>query len=238
VVTQFTTIAFEFLRVMIAAYRETHAEQKEEPIHIVLIGNGWHLVEAFSSEVRVRGGKNVYHDVYSDIVSVLGDPHAVFYDESPLSDFPSSKHLVVAGALQNVTAQTTVDELSESANILAKLPAGRSMTVAGETMAWWALVGEGVNLPAGLNLATASDAKIRITTNETPAPPPAPWMSRLENSVGASGGTLPYPTQPELLRELRAGLVGSPPRLKRGPLQLILELEWSQALSRRRGSVQ
>lgn len=238
VVTQFTTIAFEYLRIMIAAYRAQSDDRKEEPIHIVLIGNGWHLVEAFSAEVRVRGGKKLYHDVYADMVSVLGDAHVVFYDQSPLSEFPSSKHLVVAGALQNVTAQTTVDELSESTNVLAKLPAGRSMTVAGETMPWWALVGEGATLPAGLNLATATDAKIHITTNEMPAPPPQAWMKRLENSVGASGGTLPYPTEPELLRELREGLVGSPPRLKRGPLQLILELEWSQALSRRRGSVQ
>lgn len=237
VVTQFTTIAFEFLRIMIAAYRAEKKERQAEQIRIVLIGNGWHLMEAFSTQVRVRGAKNVYHDVYADMVSVIGDPHVEFYDQSPLSEFPSSKHLVVAGALQNVTAQTTVDELSESANVLAKLPAGRSMTVAGETMAWWALVGEGMDLPAGLNLATASEAKIHVMTDEMPAPPPRAWMTRLENSVGSTGEALPYPTQPELLRELREGLVGSPPRLKRGPLQLIVELEWSEALSRRRGSV-
>lgn len=238
VVTQFATIAFEFLRIMVAAYRAASEERKDEAIHVVLIGNGWHLVEAFSSEVRVRGGKNVYHDVYADMVSVLGDPNLIFYDQSPLSEFPSSKHLVVAGALQNVTAPTTIDELSESSNVLARLPAGRAMTVAGTTMPWYALVGEGAKLPAGLSLATANDARIHITTDEIPAPPPQAWLLRLQNSVGANSDALPYPTQPELLRELRGGLVGSPPRLRRGPLQLILELEWSDALTRRRGSVQ
>jgi hypothetical protein len=237
VVTQFATIAFEFLRVMVAAYRKEH-ERPEEPIHVVLIGNGWHLMEAFSSEVRVRSGKSVYREVYADMVAALGDRHLVFYDKSPLSEFPSSKHLVVAGTLQNVTAQSTIDELREDLIALAKLPAGRSMEVAGQPMSWSELVGEGANLSAGLNLPTAREATIFIKVDEMPGHPPPSWLKRLTNSVGTTNGPLPYPTEPELLRELRHGLVGTPPKLKRGPLQLILELEWSQALSRRRGSVQ
>lgn len=64
--------------------------------------------------------------------------------------------------------------------------------------------------------------------------PPLPAASL--PGQGNRGRTL-MSTQPELLREVREGLVGSPPHLRRGPLQLILELEWSQALSRKRGSV-
>lgn len=238
VVTQFATIAFEFLRVMVAAYR-AELDRPEEPIHVVLIGNGWHLIEAFSGQVKVRGGKNVYRELYADMVAAVGDAHLVFYDRSPLSEFPSSKHLVVAGTLQNVTAQSTIDELREDMIALAQLPAGRSMTVAGESMAWSTLVGEGKSLPAGLNLPTAREATIYIELDKVPGNPPPAWMKRLANSVGAkSNSFLPYPTPPELLRELRHGLVGTPPKLKRGPLQLIVELEWSQALSRRRGSVQ
>lgn len=237
VVTRFTTIAFEFLRVMVAAYRAKET-RPDEPIRVVLVGNGWHLAEAFSSEVRVRGPKNVYRDVYADMVAAVGDQHLVFYDERPLSEFPSSKHLVVAGALQNVTAQDTIDELSEELIKLAQLPAGRPMEVAGQPMEWFDLVGEGVGLPGAMNFSTAQAVQIFVKIEELPAAPPPAWRKRLANSVGAVNDALPYPTAPALLRQLKHGLVGGgSPKLRRGPLQLILELEWSRALSRTKGSV-
>lgn len=237
VVTQFTTIAFEFLRVMVAAFRK-EPDRAEETINIVLIGNGWHLVEAFSSEVRVRGGKGVYREVYKDMVSALGDPQLVFYDRPPLTEFPSSKHLVVAGALQNVTAQSTTDELSESEIKLACLPAGRTIEFASGEVPWWSLVGEGIDLPEGLDVTSAAKARLHVRLDEMPPIPNTAWQQRLANSVGAKNGVFPYPTEGELQRELRSGLSGTPAKMKRGPLQVILELEWAQALSRRPGSVQ
>jgi|GEM_PF-3258319 len=239
VATQFSTIAFEFLRTMVAAYRALSPDSNEK-IFVVLIGNGWHLVEAFSSETTVRGGKNVYREAYADMVASVGDPNLIFYDERPLPEFPSSKHLVVAGALQNVTSQSAVNELgAEDYNPLAKLPAGRSFEIEGTaTIPWSTLVGEGIKLPGGLDLGTLGQAKIHIQMDQIPGEPSPAWVTRFSNSVRASKGPIPYPSEPELLRELRATTAGSPPRIKRGPLQLILELEWSEALKRSRGGVQ
>ncbi|MGA8809945.1 MAG: hypothetical protein WB973_18895 [Thermoanaerobaculia bacterium] len=238
VVTQFATVAFEFLRVMVASYRADEA-RKEEPIHVVLIGNGWHLIEAFSTQTRSVSAKAVYHRVYADMVEALGDPHLSLYDKAPLSEFPSSKHLVVAGALNNVTAQATIDELREQEIVLAKLPAGRGMTVAGKHQPWSFLVGEGVPLEVdGLDLDSTFKAQLFIHLDEAPAPASRAWQTRLENSLRAEKGQLPYPTEGELLRDVRDGISGGgKPRMKRGPLQVILEMEWSKALTRQRGSV-
>ncbi|HKR64440.1 MAG TPA: hypothetical protein VJZ00_11975 [Thermoanaerobaculia bacterium] len=238
VITQFATVAFEFLRVMVAAYRTDEA-RREDPIKVVLVGNGWHLIEAFSTQTRSLGPKGVYHDVYTDMIAAVADPHLVFYDRAPLSEFPSSKHLVVAGALQNVTAQSTVDELSEPQVLFAKLPCGRGMTLAGKHQSWSALVGEGIPLAVdGLDLASTSKAQLFVDVDDAPAPASKAWLTRLENSLHAERGVLPYPTEGELIRELRDGISGGgAPRMKRGPLQIILELEWSSALTRSRGSV-
>jgi hypothetical protein len=238
VVTQFATVAFEFLRVMVASYRADEA-RKEEPIKVVLVGNGWHLIEAFSTQTRSLSAKTVYHDVYADMVAAIADKNLLFYDRAPLSEFPSSKHLVVAGALQNVTSQTTIDELSEPQVLLAKLPIGRGMTLAGKYQPWSFLVGEGIPLDVdGLDLASTSKAQLFVHLDDAPAPASQAWLTRLENSLGAEDGQLPYPTEGELLRELRDSIGGGgAPRMKRGPLQIILELEWSHALTRSRGSV-
>jgi hypothetical protein len=60
-------------------------------------------------------------------------------------------------------------------------------------------------------------------------------MRRFATSVQVTNGKIPYPTAPELLREMRASISGSPPKLKRGPLQLILELEWARTLTDEQG---
>jgi hypothetical protein len=232
--TRFATIAFEFLRTMIAAYRTLPGKETEE-IKVVLVGNGWHLVEAFSRETRARGAKNVYLEIYADLVRSIGDPNLTFYAERPLTEFPSSKHLVVAGALQNVTGEAPRHEVAEQSNPLAKLPAGRKITIA-ETIdvPWSDLVGEGLRLPQELDLATATTANMVVTMDEG-APAATGWMRRFATSVQVTNGKIPYPTAPELLREMRASISGSPPKLKRGPLQLILELEWARTLTDEQG---
>ena len=234
--SRFATIAFEFIRTMVAAYRRVEGKAEEE-IKLVLVGNGWHLVEAFSREVRVRGAKNVYLDIYEDMVEAIGDPHLVFYTERPLTEFPSSKHLVVAGTLQNVTSETTKQhELVEASIPLAQLPAGRSMTIHGTAVQWFDLVGEGVRkLPSGLNLESTSAAEIKVSMDDVPGPPTNNWRTRFAGSVRATDGKIPYPSHPALLRELKDGISGSPPKLKKGPLQLILETEWSRTLTVDRG---
>jgi len=235
--TRFATIAFEFLRSMVAAYRQV-PEHKIEPINVVLVGNGWHLVEAFSRETRARGPKNVYLEIYEDMVDVIGDPNLKFYKERPLTEFPSSKHLVVAGALQNVTDEAPKNELAEHTNPLAILPAGRTMQFGDVQVQWFELVGEGIKLPGQIGIQAATEANVTVAMEEEGAPASAAWKSRFLNSVSAKNGKIPYPTHPELLRQLRKGIAGSPPKMKRGPLQLILELEWARTLTSEHGGAE
>ncbi|MEO8382840.1 MAG: hypothetical protein ABI779_24495 [Acidobacteriota bacterium] len=256
IVTQFATIAFEFLRTMVAAYRKSKSgavgkgraaakspsEGKGVPpeeIRLVLVGNGWHLIEAFSGETADKGARRVYSDVYGSIVRAVGDPMLTLYEERPLSELPSSKHLVVIGALQNVTDEKAqLDELTEEHVALAKLPAGRPMVVGTTSLDWASLVGEGIELPGRLDLASVSSLQILVEKKKAPPANDPAWAVRFANSVGTGkGGELPYPTDPDLLRELRNGIGGEPPKMRKGPLQLILELEWAEALQKRRGSV-
>lgn len=228
--TRFATIAFEFLRTMVAAYRRVPGHETEL-VNVVLVGNGWHLVEAFSRETRVRSGKTVYLEIYDDMVEAIGDPNMKFYKERPLTEFPSSKHLVVAGALQNVTDEATKNELAEQTNPLAMLPAGRTMKVGDVEVPWFELVGEGIKLPGMLGIQAATGATTVVNMEEEVAPPSPSWKARFLDGVAARNGKIPYPTHPELLRELRKNIAGSPPKMKRGPLQLILELEWARTLT-------
>lgn len=227
--TRFATIAFEFLRIMVAAYRRLPGRETDA-VKVVLVGNGWHLVEAFSRETRVRGGKNVYLQIYDNMVKAIGDEDLSFHKDKPLTEYPSSKHLVVAGALQNVTSEAAKNELAAETNPLAKLPAGRRIMIGDIEVAWSDLVGEGVPMPGHLDLASALEAKIVVAVGEDPVPPTGPWKTRFTTSVGATNGKIPYPTHAELLRELRTSISGDPPKLRRGPLQLILEVEWARTL--------
>jgi hypothetical protein len=232
--TRFETIAFEFLRTMVAAYRQIPGKEAEL-IKVVLVGNGWHLVESFSRETRARGGKNVYLEIYEKMVQALGDPNLKFHKEPPLTEFPSSKHLVVAGTIQNVTDEASKNELAEQTRPLAKLPAGRTFRIGDIEVKWSDLVGEGVDI-GELSQEAAVSSNLVVEMEPEPVPAAAAWKTRFASSVKAVGGKTPYPTHAELLRELRNNISGEPPKLKHGPLELILELEWARTLTREGGS--
>jgi hypothetical protein len=235
----FATAAFEFLRIMIAAYR--HATQHLEPISVVLVGNGWHLIEAVSTETAVSGARRVYSETLGSIVSAIGEPAVKLYEERPLSELPSSKHLVAIGALQNVTdANTSVDELAEPRIALAKLPTGRPLHINNLEVTWDHLVGEGVPLPGNFDSTTIAESSLKVDSRIIPPFAGEAWRARLCHSLGVDDGVpppLPYPSEPDLQRELRSGLSGNPPKLRRGPMQIILEVEWVDAIGRTRGSV-
>jgi hypothetical protein len=109
------------------------------------------------------------------------------------------------------------------------------MTIGDMDIPWSSLVGEGIKLPGGHNLTSVTSARLVVDMENESAPPSAVWKTRFGTSIGATNGKIPYPTHAELLRELRSSISGTPPKLKRGPLQLILELEWGRTLSGDRG---
>ncbi|HEV7428330.1 MAG TPA: hypothetical protein VGQ46_18390 [Thermoanaerobaculia bacterium] len=239
IAVSFATAAFEFLRIMIAAFRNgTH---KIDPISVVLVGNGWHLIEAVSTETGDAGPRRVYSETLGSIVKAIGEPNVRLYEERPLSELPSSKHLVAIGALQNVTdTNTSVDELEEPRIAMAKLPVGRPLHINDLEVPWDHLVGEGISLPGNLDSTTISQSSLRVDARIIPPFAGDAWRARLCHSLGVDDGVpppLPYPSEPDLQRELRNGLSGSPPKLRRGPMQIVLEVEWVEAIGRSRGSI-
>lgn len=229
ILDRFGALAFEFLRTLIAAYREFSSE---EDIHLVLVGNGWHLAEAFSSEVETRGDKRVFNEHYSHLMAQLAQVNLKLYFGEPVRSLRSSKHLIVIGALKNVKGQKS-KELAEEPS-LSKLPAGRDfefVTTKGRVkrISWHDLVGEAVGL---------TDFSIKELTKErsdfflTEVPDfHEPWESYLLRIFEvADQSKIPYPDIPILRDNIHRSIDGHPPKITKGPLQIILEQRWTDWL--------
>lgn len=234
VLDRLTGIAFEFLRTMVAALQ--NSEPRDE-IHLVLVGNGWHLAEAFNSETRSRNAKRVFDEYYDNLVKYLNFPSLRFLnrDDDLLGRLPSSKHLVVIGALENAVNESRADiKAGSRAETLSKLPAGRSMrikmsddTYRTRDVPWNELVGEDVPW-TGFTEQELHAAEYTFDLDAMPGLTQA-WLRYLSNKL-KGGGDLPTPAPMALKRALINNIKGSPPKLYKGPLQLIVEGSWKERL--------
>ncbi|HET7436107.1 MAG TPA: hypothetical protein VFN10_15460 [Thermoanaerobaculia bacterium] len=223
---RFTTYAFEFLRTMIAAVR-TKEGMSATPIRLLLVGNGWHLVSAFSARRTRDGDDRVFSDAYRHLVNLLGEPNVELFTEG-LAMSHESKHLVAIGALKNTT-RLQRRELARDPEY-GMMPAGRSLQLSTVNLQWSDLVGGGVDIPANLRNAE-NDIDFNLMTM---APLRDPWRQRLFESFGiASEEKIPYPAPERLREQIQHSILGEPPKLERGPLQLILENHWTRTLSGR-----
>ena len=147
ILDRFVAFAFEYLRTMLLAFRH---EQKDANVSLVLVGNGWHLADAFSQSRQQQSSRAVFEGTYKHIVAKLGVPDIQLYLKEPLSNLPSSKHLVVIGALQNSWNGHGRRELNLEETEQPKLPAGRGMQLGtdenGKRFQWYDLVGDGITL--------------------------------------------------------------------------------------------
>lgn len=239
---QFMGIAFEFLRTMIASYRQTRPDQM---IHLVLAGNGWHLAEVFNGGSASYTARNLFNQYYLHLVKILGDDKLLMSD--PLNQLPSSKHLVAVGALKHALKQS-FSQLDPDKFAPSRLPAGRSMTfnsaqtggpnqggiqVEDKKIEWFDLVGEPVKFTVhspealrGMNLSIDFKQMAPLTD---------PWRSyMLEAVFGAGGeGNIPYPDEMHLRDQIRSEIPMIPvPALGKGPLQLIVEKHWTDWLKK------
>ncbi|HSE67080.1 MAG TPA: hypothetical protein VLB12_08845, partial [Gemmatimonadales bacterium] len=126
VASRLVVYAFEFIRTMAVAHRKNHPEQADRKIRIVLVGNGWRLPDAFAERARQLGAVPFFWELYEGYVERLGEAGLELYSGDPLRRLPSSKHLLVRGALHN-TVQGQLRELGGDV-VLSRLPAGRSAT--------------------------------------------------------------------------------------------------------------
>lgn len=226
---RFGGLAFEFLRTMIATYRRS---QPDKPINLVLVGNGWHLAESFNSEAKTRGPKKVFQEYYAHLVQQLGDEKLTLYQKEPLSVLPSSKHLVVIGALGNALGPQQ-SMLSEEPS-LSKLPAGRALqftTARGPTKKfdWYDLIGEELTL-TGFSSDELKGGKSEFYFHRMPALT-NPWRALLlEIFRAADESQIPYPETERLREQIQRSILGDPAKITKGPLQIILEQHWIQRL--------
>lgn len=233
--SRFYAYAFEFIRTMVAAFRE---EAPRQPLRVVLVGNGWHLVEAFDTGVEREGRDAVFQNHYQAYSRAVGVEGLSLYgiDEAGevLAGLPSTKHLVVIGALQNAASGTPRHALTGEAQ-LSRLPAGRAIEVGlkgkAKRIAWCDLVGLG----SSLEEVFYEDIQGRVDIDLASAPEAHPsWRSLLERTFGVdSPHALPAPRVETLRQRLQQfATVGSSQTavLERGPLQLILEEAWLDSL--------
>jgi hypothetical protein len=238
VLNRLTGALFEFLRTMVAAL-SMQGERFTE-IRLVLVGNGWHLIEAFSSETGRRGGRHVFNEYYDALVGYI-NPTAgslKFFNpnDSRLERLPSSKHLVVIGALENVVEEEGRRGASGSRSLsVSKLPAGRTMHIrvpsSGQTtdVDWYKLVGEDVPWKGFID----SELRAGEYTFDFRSGPALSrvWLNYLLGLIGKRDRSdFQYPNEMELKRAVTRNIQGNPPKLFKGPLQLIIEGNWKERL--------
>jgi hypothetical protein len=229
ILNRFCCLAFEFLRTLFAAY---HLNNGEKDVHLVLVGNGWHLAEAFSSETKTRGHKRVFTEHYTHLMEQVREQDLTLYSGEPLLSLPSSKHLIVIGALRNVSGPQKIKELAHEPG-LSKLPAGRDFEFVKDNrvkkIRWDELVGE-APVVTGFSGEDLEGAQSSFSLTTVPAFHD-PWKSYLLGifKVPDESG-IPYPDVPNLRDKIRNLTQGHPPKIAKGPLQIILEQRWTDWL--------
>jgi hypothetical protein len=231
VVDRLVTYSFEYLRTMVAAFRR---QQPGKAIRVVLVGNGWHLADALSDRARQRGAPRFFSELYRHFLEQLGEPDLELYQGDPLRNLPSSKHLVVRGALEN-TAEVQRQELPEEGN-LSRLPAGRSLFFEPPQrdpirIGWEHILGEDESVALqGISRADLRPEHLRIDFGDMP-PPAATWRPELLDAFQARDESgIPYPDEPQLRRRIASSIERN--RVGLGPLQVILEDRWREELSK------
>lgn len=222
---KFVGFAFEYLRTMLLAF----SKGQGAAIKLVLVGNGWHLADAFSPEIENRGAPRVFKESYEHLVEKLAVPGLKLSLEDPLKDLPSSKHLVVIGALRNAWGGQGVRELNSNQSQLSRLPSGRGMQLgraeaSHKRFEWSALVGEDIPLIGFSRADLTADSAFFL--DEMP-PLVEPWRQHFLNLFD---GTIAYATEAQIRNQVYGSIQGNPAKIGKGPLHVILEQSWKKKL--------
>lgn len=220
-VARFLPMALEFLRTMLAAFRQQHPN---EPVKVLLVGNGWRLCELTAPAGLSQ--QQAFQSFYEQRLASFGLPGVELYHHA-IPGVVSTKHLVAFGALRN--AKTEQETELEKDAYPSRLPAGRRLcfTISNRpwTFEWHDLVGEAGNsfdMPA----AVLKAATIDCDAQQGPPAPPG-WQAWLQAALPSQ----PYPRAEELRQAIVEEIKGDSFLLK-GPLQIVLEKHWRSSLER------
>lgn len=218
---RFIAIAFEYLRTMIDAHR---ANGSSESVKLLLVGNGWRLIDALDPSRRASGPDRVWSAFVNDFIRHLGSKEVDLYVDRTLR--VPSKHLAVIGALKNATTGRRDDLRAPSEE--TKLPAGRAVKFGSSVVPWWRLVGEGT----ALTEVPPSEVRVGNIDVDREGPPPTEvWKKKMALTFGVNSfDDIPHPSVPAMRERLARGLRQTGPTLAVGPLQVIVEDTWLPTL--------
>jgi hypothetical protein len=228
ILDRFVAFAFEYLRTMLMAFQQAH---KDAAVRLVLVGNGWHLANAFSRATVQQGSRAVFEGSYKEVVKQLGVPDLELYLREPLNSLPTSKHLVVIGALKNSWDGDGRRELNFQETELPKLPAGRGMQLGeaedGKRFQWHDLVGDGIELDYSLGDLKPDS----VFFLDEMAPLTESWRKHLLQQFRRTNvREIPYPEEAQIRDQILPSIQSGPTRVGKGPLQIILEQSWVRKL--------
>lgn len=234
---RFQPMALEFVRVLLAAFRDTHPaaatnarieagdkdnwvlhEGGTKSIRVLFVGNGWRLRELMAGG---RDPANIFREYFANVLRTFG-MEQVELGETAVQGITNSKHWVACGALYTAKDPPPLDRRQSES--LTRLPAGITFDVGGGAVKWSTLLGDGGwACPSPAAVATQS---IHFERNSGPELSPG-WAALMQDCFPPGVDRLPTDG---ILRQALITCFDNPPRFRKGPLTITLESYWTHLL--------
>ena len=217
VLNRLLLLALEFVRTMAAAHQ--HGEDNRDEIRLLLIGNGWRLLDIYSGNKDPRLAFLEWAKMRAKRTGLSG----VTVCEDVLGGILSPKHYVAVGALKHAMegGEGSGSSPEESAGTI--LPAGRRLEFegSGDLWEWYDMTGDSGKPFAG-SASSAKNGKVTIKLASVPA---------LQNqwSKEVSSFLTDLPSEDQMREWILKSVPGD--HLLKGPLQLLIENHWKHKIA-------
>lgn len=228
----FSIIAFEVVRIMVAAYRKNHKYRGK--VNLLLVGNGWSWVVMNKDAHKGKIVEN-YIRHYMNMLEAIGDKNLILINNNVIGGLYLSKHYVARGVVKYV--QKTGGDV-EMANINA-FPCGRNLYVdtrdSGTFMVQWSdNVGNDKSNSFKIEKHVIERASMRFDLDDKLPGVKESWETIFKNKFG--DGEIPYGDPREILHEMRNSIVDANVicYINKGVLQILVEDVWKKELQKGR----